>query len=156
LNKHFEADEYSKTLNRYYCRKCPITDIVDVYKRTFICRNVALEFFANDGRNYLLVFWTTRHRDNFYLKIAKADDIRGLMRVKFLADAEEAIGNLQTALRGEQFSEMTLKWAQGEMSNFSYLMHLNTQAGRTYNDLTQYPVFPWILADYTSPEVSFY
>lgn len=22
--------------------------------------------------------------------------------------------------------------------------------GRTYNDLTQYPVFPWIIADYTS------
>lgn len=40
------------------------------------------------------------------------------------------------------------------MSNFEYLMHLNTLAGRTYNDLMQYPVFPWILADYES-EVSF-
>lgn len=29
-------------------------------------------------------------------------------------------------------------------------MHLNTVAGRTYNDLTQYPVFPWVIADYTS------
>lgn len=36
------------------------------------------------------------------------------------------------------------------MSNFEYLMHLNTLAGRTYNDLMQYPVFPWILADYES------
>lgn len=24
-------------------------------------------------------------------------------------------------------------------------------AGRTYNDLNQYPVFPWVLRDYTSP-----
>lgn len=39
---------------------------------------------------------------------------------------------------------------RGEMSNFEYLMHLNTLAGRTYNDLMQYPVFPWILADYES------
>lgn len=30
------------------------------------------------------------------------------------------------------------------------LAQLNTLAGRTYNDLNQYPVFPWILADYTS------
>lgn len=30
---------------------------------------------------------------------------------------------------------------------------LNTLAGRTYNDLSQYPVFPWILADYTSEEL---
>lgn len=29
-------------------------------------------------------------------------------------------------------------------------MHLNTVAGRTYNDYMQYPVFPWVLADYTS------
>ena len=29
-------------------------------------------------------------------------------------------------------------------------MQLNTLAGRSYNDLNQYPVFPWVLADYTS------
>ena len=34
-------------------------------------------------------------------------------------------------------------------------MHLNTLAGRSYNDLTQYPVFPWILADYESEELDF-
>lgn len=43
---------------------------------------------------------------------------------------------------------------KGEISNFEYLMYLNTLAGRTYNDLMQYPVFPWILADYKS-EVQF-
>jgi Beige/BEACH domain len=32
------------------------------------------------------------------------------------------------------------KWVQREISNFEYLMHLNTIAGRTYNDLSQYPV----------------
>lgn len=42
------------------------------------------------------------------------------------------------------------KWARREISNFDYLMHLNTLAGRSFNDLTQYPVFPWVLADYTS------
>ena len=30
-------------------------------------------------------------------------------------------------------------------------MQLNTLAGRTFNDLNQYPVFPWVLADYSSP-----
>ena len=29
-------------------------------------------------------------------------------------------------------------------------MRLNTIAGRTYNDLTQYPVFPWVLRDFES------
>ncbi|KAL5970474.1 Lysosomal-trafficking regulator [Taenia solium] len=41
-------------------------------------------------------------------------------------------------------------WLRGQMSNFDYIMALNTAAGRTYNDVTQYPIFPWILADYES------
>lgn len=39
---------------------------------------------------------------------------------------------------------------RGEITNFQYLMHLNTLAGRSYNDLMQYPVFPWVLSDYDS------
>ncbi len=31
-------------------------------------------------------------------------------------------------------------WLSGEMSNFDYLMALNTLSGRSYNDLSQYPV----------------
>uniref|UniRef100_A0A8C9L807 Neurobeachin like 1 n=1 Tax=Pavo cristatus TaxID=9049 RepID=A0A8C9L807_PAVCR len=46
-----------------------------------------------------------------------------------------------------------LKWVNREISNFDYLIQLNTMAGRTYNDLAQYPVFPWILRDYTSEEL---
>ena len=64
---------------------------------------------------------------------------------------------------------VTQRWEKGEISNFQYLMYLNTLAGRSYNDLMQYPgrtqwsspacfentrlsfvVFPWILADYDS------
>ena len=44
-------------------------------------------------------------------------------------------------------------WINREISNFDYLMKLNSIAGRTYNDLGQYPVFPWVLSDYHSPEL---
>ena len=29
-------------------------------------------------------------------------------------------------------------------------MQLNTISGRTYNDLAQYPVFPWVITDFES------
>lgn len=32
------------------------------------------------------------------------------------------------------------RWVNREISNFEYLMRLNTIAGRTFNDLGQYPV----------------
>ena len=34
------------------------------------------------------------------------------------------------------------------MSNFDYLMQLNMIAGRTYNDLNQYPVVSMTLSDF--------
>ena len=50
----------------------------------------------------------------------------------------------------EQTDNLTLKWQNGLISNYDYLMYLNSIADRTVNDLTQYPVFPWVLSDYTS------
>ncbi|CAI7839947.1 unnamed protein product [Closterium sp. NIES-54] len=40
-----------------------------------------------------------------------------------------------------------------QITNFEYLMHLNTLAGRSFNDVTQYPMFPWVIQDYTSKEL---
>ena len=34
------------------------------------------------------------------------------------------------------------------MTNFQYLTELNKMAGRSFNDLMQYPVFPFVLADF--------
>ena len=41
-------------------------------------------------------------------------------------------------------------WEQGKLSNYNYLMLLNLCSGRTFNDLSQYPIFPWIISNYTS------
>ena len=62
----------------------------------------------------------------------------------------QSVGAVVAALAGNSLAIMTEQWKIGEVSNFEYLMHLNTLAGRSFNDWTQYPVFPWILADYTS------
>lgn len=50
-------------------------------------------------------------------------------------------------------SNMMQKWQKREIGNFQYLMFLNTIAGRTYQDLNQYHVFPWILTNYESDEL---
>lgn len=41
-------------------------------------------------------------------------------------------------------------WMNDQFSNFEYLMRVNWLAGRSYQDITQYPVFPWILNNYDS------
>ena len=42
---------------------------------------------------------------------------------------------------------MLKKWVNHEISNFDYLMVLNSYSGRSYKDVTQYPVFPWVIVN---------
>jgi hypothetical protein len=47
------------------------------------------------------------------------------------------LDEIQTFLNLANPSSLTERWVRGEISNFQYLMHLNTLSGRSYNDLTQ-------------------
>ena len=54
---------------------------------------------------------------------------------------------------GQWLQKVTAAWQQGKLTNLDYLLFCNLAAGRSFNDLTQWPVFPWILADYTSDSI---
>ena len=53
----------------------------------------------------------------------------------------------------EILEQATEKWSNGFVNTYSYIMILNTLSGRTYNNLAQYPIYPWILKDYSSNEI---
>ena len=56
-------------------------------------------------------------------------------------------------LQPVRVAEVTRRWQERRISNLDYLLYLNTLADRSFKDLTQYPVFPWVLADYTSKKL---
>lgn len=142
-------------------------DVVSMSKRRFLFRDVAIEVFFTDGRSYLLTAISSAVRDEIHTKLAnKAPHTTGSStlpnpedswRLETLRVSEEPpttftskFGNI---FNSSAWNPAMRRWARGEISNFHYLMLVNTMAGRTFNDLTQYPVFPWILADYTSEEL---
>ncbi|KAK9687952.1 FYVE zinc finger [Popillia japonica] len=137
------------------CSKFSYEDIREVHKRRYLLQPMALEVFSGDGRNYLLAF-PRKVRNKVYQRfMATATGIadsaqQSVAGQKRTANVEQATGLLSNLI-GE--TSVTQRWVRGEISNFQYLMHLNTLAGRSYNDLMQYPVFPWILADYDSEEL---
>ena len=59
----------------------------------------------------------------------------------------------QSPRRYFEASQITRAWQDRALSNFDYLMALNTMSGRSHNDLSQYPVFPWILTQYTEVDI---
>ena len=46
-------------------------------------------------------------------------------------------------------------WVKGKISNAEYLLYLNFVGNRSFNDLSQYPVFPWVLTDYKNEAIHF-
>ncbi|KMR04720.1 wd repeat and fyve domain-containing protein 3 [Lasius niger] len=137
------------------CSKFNYEDIREVHKRRYLLQPMALEVFSGDGRNYLLAF-PRKVRNKVYQRFmtfatAIADSAQqSVAGQRRTANVEQATGLLSNLI-GE--TSVTQRWVRGEISNFQYLMHLNTLAGRSYNDLMQYPIFPWILADYDSEEL---
>lgn len=83
-----------------------------------------------------------------------------LLYISYSLDATISGSTKQESNEGSRLFKVMAKsfskrWQNGEISNFQYIMHLNTLAGRGYSDLTQYPVFPWVLADYESENLDF-
>ena len=44
-------------------------------------------------------------------------------------------------------------WQNGTLSNYDYLMLLNVLSGRSFNDLSQYPIMPWVIAQFSQDEL---
>eukprot|EP00736_Rhodelphis_marinus_P013944 Rmarinus@m.16402 len=123
-------------------RHFSLSHLKSVYRRRYILQPSALEFFFADAPSFFI---------NFPQKGGK-QHVRHVMK---LIQKHNRFGIvLYTPDRVRKvLREVTERWQNREISNFDYLMRLNTLAGRTYADITQYPVFPWVLNDYTSPTI---
>ncbi|WKA05619.1 hypothetical protein VitviT2T_023577 [Vitis vinifera] len=117
-----------------------MSSLHQIFSRRYLLRRSALELFMIDRSNFFFDFGSTEGRRNAYRAIVQARPLQ-------LSNIYLATQRPEQLLKRTQLME---RWARWEISNFEYLMQLNTLAGRSYNDITQYPVFPWILSDYSS------
>ncbi|XP_051757272.1 protein FAN isoform X2 [Ctenopharyngodon idella] len=106
-----------------------------IYKRRHGLRPLGLEVFCteNDLRSDIyLKFYGTKERDELYYYIATF---------------------LENHIAEHTAESYMLQWQRGHISNYQYLLHLNNLADRSVNDLSQYPVFPWVISDYSSAQL---
>uniref|UniRef100_A0A3P9KU26 Neurobeachin n=1 Tax=Oryzias latipes TaxID=8090 RepID=A0A3P9KU26_ORYLA len=127
--------------------KWMFSEIRAVFSRCYLLQNTALEVFMANRTSVMF---------NFPDQATVKNVVHSLPRVGVgtsygLPQARRI--SLATPRQLFKSSNMTQRWQRREISNFEYLMFLNTIAGRTYNDLNQYPVFPWVLTNYDSEEL---
>mgnify|MGYP001803325684 CR=1 FL=1 len=102
----------------------------------FLLQHNAFEITVSDRTSYFFTFPTVASARE------GADKIAGLRPGQLIV--------VDTRRKLDAAEKLCERWRRREISNFDYLMGLNVLAGRTYNDLTQYPVFPWVVSDYES------
>ncbi|KAF1320885.1 Kinase a-anchor protein, partial [Globisporangium splendens] len=129
-----EADEAAPGLHR--CWRWNYYHIVAIYLRRYRLRDSAIEIFLRNGSNHFLDFpFAAKHQRNELVRLLYSFVPRSIPK--------------QWPGRGiPNLGATTKAWQNRQISNFDYLMALNTFAGRSFNDLTQYPVFPWVLSNY--------
>ena len=93
--------------------------------------------FLTNGRTLLLALESTKDRDSL---------VEAFRRME-LPNCREGLRGVESA----DIVELQSLWVERKITNFEYLVQLNKMSGRTTNDLMQYPVFPFVLADYSSP-----
>lgn len=121
--------------------KWSLNQLREIHFRRYNLRRSALEIFLIDQTNCFINFPRKLMRNKVYSRILS------------LRPSNLSYYGTRSPAELLKASNLTQKWVQREISNFDYLMQLNTIAGRTFNDLSQYPVFPWILCDYESEEL---
>lgn len=146
-----EASEEEITY-QHRSQRIPFSDVYSVYRRRYQLQQNALEFYDVHRNGTLLAFTTNADREEVLSKVLATP-----LPCSIFSEYSSVLSG-STSLNYKKFmnnlrSKITSQWVQGKITNFDFIMHMNSFAGRTYNDLTQYPVFPWVLADYRSEEL---
>ncbi|KAI4337584.1 hypothetical protein L6164_015981 [Bauhinia variegata] len=131
-------------------RRWSMAKIKAVHWTRYLLRYTAMEIFFSDSVAPVFLNFASQKvaKDVGSLIVATRNEYsfpKGSSR-----DKSGSIAFVDRRIAQEMAETARESWRRRDITNFEYLMILNTLAGRSYNDLTQYPVFPWILADYSS------
>ena len=112
----------------YHC--FAFADIKVVKRRRFNQSMNGLEIRLKSGYGYLFYF----HEKNVEKFLAVLNDLAKNNFVTVVKDPYDEYLK----------SNHTIMWIDKQISNWEYLQWLNDIAGRSYSDITQYPVLPWV------------
>ena len=136
-------------------------DMKWIFRRRYYYKNSGIEIFTKTNKSFYFNFKIEKDREYILNEIVKKiEDINIIY--DDLKDPKDSFDNIIGFENGDIFKNKTKKkkvkiskiiemWKNWEISNFELLMWLNIFSNRSYNDISQYPVFPWILGNYEDP-----
>jgi hypothetical protein len=119
--------DYSQRNKKLYIFKKEITEIIN---RRFLYSFQACEIYLKNGKSYFFNFYSDEKKIDF---------------VKIFRDKQfniKVISDLKTEFKNNNY---TNDWLNNRISTLAYLLFVNKYSCRSYNDVNQYPIFPWLV-----------
>ena len=146
----------------------PYNQIAFVLKRRYFFKTIALEIYTLKNKSYYFkfnennikkIYDNIKHRmkstiEDIQIEYSKVDS-----KIGFINNNDNNNLFINTIMLMYKKKDMNLKylyekWANWEMSTLKFLMLINIYANRSLNDINQYPVFPWIITNYSENDYS--
>ena len=143
--------------------KLDYSEIKYLFIRNYYYRDTAVEIYTENNKSYFLNFKT---KDDLSLFISDITDNTNSNTKFRQINASVHDDKEKNKLLGYEkvlpymknksyfISNKVEKWQNYEISTLEFLMWINIYAGRSFNDLNQYPVFPWTIKNYTTNAIS--
>ena len=117
----------------------PLNLIQQIIYRNFLFYTQAMEIFLYNGKSYYFNFYEFNVLDSF---VRHLKEQYKLYEINLPEIIDDPIGYFFN-------KNYTNDWVEDKLSTIKYLLLINKFSGRTYNDPSQYLIFPWILNDYS-------
>ena len=134
-----------------------LDDINFIFFRKYCFRNNSIEIFLENHRSYYFKFFDKKKRDNFIedllLVLNRNNKNKLFKQINGIDEKNKGkiIGYYKDKNNDKQFSSIynvQNMWKNNEISTLEYFMWINIFGNRSFRDISQYPVFPWLLTNY--------
>jgi len=124
-----------------------------VFCRYHLHIDCACEVFLYNWKTYLFIFESKLKRTDFFNTLRTNHKVNSNQSMNnFFFECQNACsGCVQTISSAELLTRTRIveAWQTNQISNFQYLFFLNILGGRSFCDISQYPIYPWVISDYS-------
>ena len=132
------ARETAKKVHETYEKIWKFSQISRIMSRRYNLIRQAIEItLTKNNKNYFIVLFSEEKQKeviNMIQKVKKSPKYSNTITI---------IDDPKKEFKNRKFTE---DWKKRKLSTFEYLTLINDYASRTCEDLSQYPVFPWVLS----------
>ena len=137
-------------------------DIKYIFFKNYYYRETAAEIFTEQNKSYFFNFKTNKDLQLFISDVTN-NDINISFRIIASSVHEEkenkkilGYERILPSMKNKTYyiSSKTENWQNYNISTLEYLIWINIYGGRSFNDLNQYPIYPWIITNYSTKEIT--